>query len=50
MSDKVCIYCHGKGWRWARAAPSLGQKGYAIKKPCGYCPAGAAKRKRDKAV
>jgi hypothetical protein len=42
MSQQACTYCGGKGWRWGRAAPSLGEKGYAIKRACGYCPAGKA--------
>jgi hypothetical protein len=37
-----CAYCLDKGWRWGRAAASLGQKGYATKKPCAYCKAGEA--------
>jgi hypothetical protein len=42
MSEKTCIYCGGKGWRWGRAASSVGERGYAVKRACGYCPAGKA--------
>ena len=42
MSEQRCTYCSDKGWRWGRAASSIGEKGYAVKRACGYCPAGRA--------
>ena len=45
-----CHYCGGKGWRWGRAARSLGGKGYAIKRACGYCPAGKAHQRKLRAA
>lgn len=45
-ASKPCHYCGGKGWRWGRAARSLGEKGYAMKRACGYCPAGKAHKNK----
>lgn len=44
MSGKERTYCGGRGWRWGRAASSIGEKGYAVKRACGYCPAGRARK------
>lgn len=45
MSSPVCKVCQDKGWRWARSARSLGQKGMFTKKPC-TCAKGKAWAKR----
>lgn len=45
MSSPACKVCQDKGWRWARSARSLGQKGMFTKKPC-TCAKGKAWAKR----